>query len=353
MKRTIFILSILAALAACSSDDGRSDEATPVVLQLQSRTPIETRADITLRQGDRFLVGDQIGLYGYCDTWNTSGTNYQNASLTLTLGSSTYYNTGRYWPGNTEKVSFIGYYPQGGTGITTTGSITAAALPTIGFTMQPITANQVDLLVSDCQSLPLNETTNRDGIIPLTFYHALSQIRFYVLLDLEPGSQWHTVNSKGEMRVDVALSGIYTTGTLTLSTTPSATLGGHTWGAIATPGTSTATAIHWMSVDAATLTTFNPNNYVIQDADKMLLLPYTYAAGSLPTMTLTLTDTSASSPITPSTYTATLIANSDSDADGTDDELKWRAGYIYNYYFVLRPGIWGYFLNPHLEAEQW
>ena len=286
-----------------------------------------------------------------------------NESLTVSDNRLSY-DIERYWPADADPVNFLAYYPRdsyevlGGPRIIL-GDLGTDGIPTsLTYTMPDNASDQIDLLVSDYTSL--TEANAVNGTVPLVFHHMLSQIRFYVLLDFDhDGAWWDTGNNQPiSFKVDVTLSNINTKGTLNISTTSTANeWGGHTWGSPETKGTSTATNIanndSYFAVDYNTfdLSTFNADDYPLADAAKMLVLPGTYGSSDAPKMTVSISDTD--NKVTAVNLSADLVPYTSGGT--TINEITWKPGYIYNYYFkiILGKTVWGYFLNPTLEAEQW
>ena len=347
------------ALAACSGDSEPTVDSalTPIRFAASIDEAKMTRADGSLIEGNGFSSGS-IGVYAFSTSGllTANGTsNMNNEPLSLN-NTSLNYVTGRYWP--SDEVSVFAYYPYNATGLTINGS---GNLPTsFTFNMQQSSGSQIDLLVSKYTTATLSRAANGSqsplyGTVPLVFHHALSQIRFYVLLDIaKDGIWWDTSgNQPISFQADITLSGLYTSGTLNISTSPSSNeWGGHSWDSQSGSGSSVANNVSWTPVVAKTFnsSTFNPNDYTIGNAEKMLMIPATYT--TLPTMTIVIHDTrtgiAEGDRNGAATLSTTLVANDSGN-------LTWKPGYIYNYFFVIELGktVKGYFLNPLLEAEQW
>ena len=94
----------------------------------------------------------------------------------------------KYWPNQqNDKVTFWGYYPHGGTGITVGGSNATAGLPVFSFEVQPYSKDQVDFMFSNIVTNEMHVTSERTTAtnyrVALTFRHALSKIVLKVVDD--------------------------------------------------------------------------------------------------------------------------------------------------------------------------
>lgn len=365
----------LAALSACTGDPEPTAEGTVVPIGFTASVSeagiAQTRAGSSFVEGTAFGDGATVGVFassssgllarGNSGYEASTANNLSNAPLSVS-GNTLNYATERYWP--TDEVTFFGYYPrvdlsdQGAPGNPWITYDNQAPPSTITYTMPASAAEQVDLLVSEVTKTTLSQTgrgiTPLNGVVPLVFHHALSQIRFYVLIDAdEDGIWWDADNNKAiDFVVRIDLSGVYASGTLTIGSDASSNeWGGHSWGGQNGSATSYADNATWTAVNAKTFNqaSFRPDDYGITDAEKMLVIPATYT--TLPTMTVSVRDDRSiddSQKNGTASLSTSLTAN-----DGAS--LTWKAGYIYNYFFVIELGktVKGYFLDPKKKAEQW
>ena len=234
MKRSnhIYIIRYLAALlagvalAGCGKtvlEDNGEDVWNPLLGELPVRIRTSVNAPETKATGTSFDNNDQIGIFGFYHngsgstdaSWEaetTAGTNIpdymynQMMRYNVPSGSTTGawdYSPIKYWPNETgsgansahiDKLSFWGYYPYGGSGIsfrnhglTTAYANTSTGLPDIFF---EVTDGSVDLMTSDLRSNLYKGMAKESGSdqygkltngeVDLTFHHALSKVAFEV-----------------------------------------------------------------------------------------------------------------------------------------------------------------------------
>lgn len=116
---------------------------------------------------------DEFGVltYVYTGSWSESllPDYMYNVEVTKESGWSTEY----FWPGGSYKVKFFAYAPYKGQGIALSDK-TSAGTPTIAYTVPAAVAEQKDLLAAVSDEM----SGSTDKAAPLTFYHALTAVRF-------------------------------------------------------------------------------------------------------------------------------------------------------------------------------
>ncbi len=225
MKRTnyIYILRYLATLLVgvvmlgCGKTPAPEDDGEDVWNPLTGDTPVRIRTSVTVPEtkvtGTTFDNGDQIGIFGFYHngsgstdgSWaaetsaDTNVPDYMYNQL-MVYNSSTEawdYTPIKYWPNehgssatsaHIDKLSFWGYYPYGGSGISfrahgtsTTYTNATAGLPDVYFVANGYT----DLMTSDLRSdlykgmdkgVSDHYGSVTDGEVDLNFTHRLSLI---------------------------------------------------------------------------------------------------------------------------------------------------------------------------------
>lgn len=214
------------ALSSCSKGDSEPEYQKPVEFRGYTARSV-TKAGASFVTGAELPKDQPFGVYAY--NTGTSET-FEPASIAtygkfMTNVPVTYNGNGadvptnypyvyRYWPNDevNNKLAFFAYYPHGtGYGITQTG------FADFTFTVQSLPENQVDFMISDVVPGKVYSNTNPTGVVPLSFYHMLTQIRFKGKTDAPSGV---TVKIK-----ELKLIGVKGTGVLK----PSVTATGSTW----------------------------------------------------------------------------------------------------------------------------
>lgn len=219
-----------------------------------------------------------IGIYAYYTessnfVWENRSPNFMNNQLIRRIGGSAwiYYPT-RYWPvGQEDRLSFFAYAPHNSALAQTDGSIlldTTTSSPSLIVTIPSKQKNQADVLVS---SPMLNKhLTNVDnGLLPLSFSHALSSIDFQAQ---------STTGSVQIFSIKVYYtSGVKRTGKVSLST--GSWIGGTLQGSYpSVDGTSEAkkdTILGTATTVGSTVTNLT------SASDHLLLIPQTLNAGDI------------------------------------------------------------------------
>lgn len=155
-----------------------------------------------------------VSAYSYTDSWSESKTpNYfYNVTASKSGGNYTLSST-YYYPGASYKMKFFAYAPKDN-GNYVLSANTQTGSPTISVTIPGNVDDQKDLLVAKTDELDGNTNT----VVPLTFSHALTAIRFVCGDDMQGG----TVKS-------VSLKNVYSKGTYNMET--------ESWSSVNTPAT--------------------------------------------------------------------------------------------------------------------
>ncbi|EXY10309.1 hypothetical protein M104_1132 [Bacteroides fragilis str. 1007-1-F  len=162
------------------------------------------------------IMYDSFGVsaYSYTDSWSESKTpNYFYNATASKSGSGYKLSSTYYWPGASYKMKFFAYAPKDNRNYVLSAS-TQAGSPTISVTIPSNVDDQKDLLVAKTDELDGNTNT----VVPLTFSHALTAIRFVCGDDMQGG----TVKS-------VSLKNVYSKGTYNMET--------ESWSSVNTPAT--------------------------------------------------------------------------------------------------------------------
>lgn len=256
-----------AALVSCEKDpEGGEDVWNPLTGDTPVRIRTSVTAPVTKVTGTAFDNGDQIGIFGFYhngsgntdgswDAETSAGTNIPdymfNQRMTYNGSTSVWdYSPTKYWPNENktdgngatsahiDKLSFWGYYPYGGSGISfrAHGTSTAytnatAGLPDVYFTQSTTPASQVDFMTSDTK-LNLYKGMDKgvsdhygnltDGEVDLTFHHRLTRTNFEVKKEVtgEASLIDYTVTI-----TSITLTNLYETATYTPETGWSAVTG--------------------------------------------------------------------------------------------------------------------------------
>ena len=206
MKRLAAVL--LLGLVALSCSKGSATEEVEYKKELSfsgytarsvtkaSGTEPGTKANGSFVSGSALPSGTAFGVYAY-NTGSatfTAGNTYPvfmgNVPVTYdgvssTAPSSYSYSPLRYWPNeeDSNKLTFFAYYPHNGAGFTPAG------FGSFVFTVQDSPENQVDLMLSDVVANKTYHNTNSSaGVINLSFYHMLTQVRFKGITNLPAGA---------------------------------------------------------------------------------------------------------------------------------------------------------------------
>lgn len=186
-RLSIFLITII--VIGCSTGDEASEQIA------ERRDPIEftTSAIIASRAGGtyinttEFTTGSQIGVFGYYtgqSVWSTSATpNFMfNECIDKVSDGLWSYAPIKYWPNQTnDKVTFYGYYPYSGMGITLASTNTSPGLPALTFEVQELSENHVDFMLSELEEDEMHITsspsqTSVNYKVVLKFHHTLSKI---------------------------------------------------------------------------------------------------------------------------------------------------------------------------------
>lgn len=197
-----------------AATDTRTDVAS-----LSDNTP-GTRANSTFIVGNAFHLSDGIGVFGYYTAQAAFGDgtahlpNFMYDQLVTKQDEDTWtYAPLKYWPnGQDDKVTFYGYYPYGGTGITLVTDNDTPGLPRFDFAVQPYSHNEVDFMVSDVNAdgmhITAERTTTVTSRVQLLFHHALSKVIVKVVDE-----------ENNPLPFTATLTGLYAEGTCQSTTT--------------------------------------------------------------------------------------------------------------------------------------
>ncbi len=290
MKKLLILAASAALLmTACNKVEDYTNTALDenIPIGFSNYTPRSiTKAGASYVDATVLPEGSKFVVYGYAEdnsqTWqNTTAPAFMNGvTVTFDAASSTAttnYSPVRYWPsGNTpDWLSFYGYYPAGGAGITPT---VTAGLGTYAFEAQATPKEMVDFMVTDLAkdyiygtAAGTNPNIAVNGEVPLTFHHMLTKVQFV----------FQTSNTDANTKVTVNSAKLYNINTKS-TLTPGETFAAHTWAAATTPATynitinKVAANVQLTNATAGTPITYNP--MTVDKEDIFLMVPQSLLA---------------------------------------------------------------------------
>lgn len=160
-----------------------TNSITETVLDKQAeRSQIETRATPIVTGNMYNSFG--VSAYVYAGSWDGSqAPNYMYNIPFAKSGAAWVPNSAYYWPGSGYNIRFFAYAPHNAANVTLS-SPTSTGMPSITYTVPPSAENQNDLLVASSGE----QSGNHNSDFPLTFYHALTAIRFVTGADVRGGT---------------------------------------------------------------------------------------------------------------------------------------------------------------------
>lgn len=181
MKKKLF-LGLLAAAAvsftACQKDEVISEMPQDEAIGFGTYVgrDAQTKASVI----DETALGTQgLGVFAYytgtSDYASTTKPEFMYNEKVYVEGGNWKYDNIKYWPGNSEQVSFFAYAPYvraKDAKITALPAADVAGDPTIGFTVPATVSEQIDLLYAT----PVTDVYQ--DLVTLNFNHALSRIGF-------------------------------------------------------------------------------------------------------------------------------------------------------------------------------
>lgn len=163
----------------------------------------------------------------------------------------------KIWTGNEASLQFYAVYPfveSSNPNVKLTQTV-AGELPCIDFTTPTDIANQIDLMTASTQNINHTNTGGGEHVVPLTFYHSLTAIRFGVGSNLSWGK---TIKS-------VEFQGVYSKGRYDIKT--------KTW-------SNQSTAQNYKLDNIGVSTSAALNNVILKDGNTFLMVPQTLPAGA-------------------------------------------------------------------------
>lgn len=269
-KYTCYITLILAlALTACSSDDGDVAAVTD-----NDYITIETNlcGNLEVTRGTKIDAISGVSNL-YLTGWHYTSGNFGSTSPSsfffnqgVTVNSSGVASTNYSWPGGSNLLGFFAYGPQSVTSNGLSLSTNASTNGALKFKyVVPAYSNQEDLVAGTTMGV----ADNKKGSISMVLRHTLTAVQF------QCGS-----GSKQVAWTSISISGVYGTGTYTMSqTTSSSSVMPGAWSGQTTTATYTATAT----------TTTGTNGVALCGtvASPFILLPQTLPTGAKVTVTFT------------------------------------------------------------------
>lgn len=264
--------ALMLLAAGCERIDVTGTAGEPVPMLFSTYSPRTTKADdsYTIPGQTTLPVNSSFGVFafyheGVIDSgtpavWSDASPNYPDFMFDQEVeytGSDTYtYSPIRYWPTNIENtISFWAYYPyvayrpDNSRALKLYNSLGGAydasstGLPaSLSFTVQADAANQQDLMFDTFASTDKTylNCAPTPGVVPLTFRHALSLVRF----SFGPLPEGVTITV-----TDMTINNLYMSGSLT-DLTP-ATEGAYAWTVTGDRGSATCSETNLSSYTAA------------------------------------------------------------------------------------------------------
>ena len=347
----------------------QKEQSRPVSFATYVSQPQATRADSALMAVNEIPVGKSIGVYAYYhddSTWaeddatapkNTVPNFMCNQKVTNDgNGQAFTYSPIKYWPNEeTDKVSFIAYYPYSHSGEeqTATGVSSflhnlgnavpyGSGLPVFRFSVKDDVKRQVDFMISDLiPDLPQSRATdpnpgNEFNNLTITdrvrfnFKHALSKVEFRIVVDeaVRKSLAYFTLNS-------ITITNIYNEALLTTSYTPATP-----------PDIDEATTLTWSDYRNS-----HKTDYDCKTTEAYLLMPQTLRNDARLTVTYDLTFKSdgttytydgSGNPVATEEYSygnrTTTVQLNTLKLSGTSTPITaWEPNHHYVYYLVIRP----------------
>lgn len=282
-------------LSSCSKGDSEPDYQKPMEFSGYTARS-KTKANGSFVNATELPANQAFGVYVYNTGESTAfePANIGDYSVFMSDVKVTYTGNGasnpekytyspmRYWPNSktSNRLTFFAYYPHGGAGITKTG------FDDFGFTVQDDPANQVDFMLSDVVPNQMYDATNATtGVVNMSFYHMLTQIRFKGISDAPSGV---AIKVTSLSVVDVINSG---------TLTPDATATASTWAV----GTTTATYdLTLKDIDLPNKTVDPSAEAVViaEDNQTLLMVPQTLSEDAMVEIEYTITTTKPARVIT-------------------------------------------------------
>ena len=247
-KAFIFAAAAALVLAACSKNEiieTINKVPEEVAIGFSNYTPnAVTKANDTytgttlLKNGGKFAVMSYSTANGTAWASDAIGTNFMDkVAVTWTTNdtpANNSYSPTRYWPSGDSPawLTFWAYYPvneasggvadntaAGNNGIVYTSPTGSNGIGSFNFTVANTAADMVDFMVTDLAkdyvygtAVGTNPNVAVDGVVPLTFHHALTKVQFVFQTDNADANTTITINS-------ATLKNIVKKGTLTVQET--------------------------------------------------------------------------------------------------------------------------------------
>ncbi len=212
------------------------------------------------------------------------------------------------WTSDEASLQFYAVYPfveSSNPNVKLTQTV-AGELPCIDFTTPTDIANQIDLMTASTQNINHTNTGGGEHVVPLTFYHSLTAIRFGVGSNL---SWAKTIKS-------VEFQGVYSKGRYDIKT--------KTW-------SNQSTAQNYKLDNIGVSTSAAVNNVILKDGNTFLMVPQTLPTGAK--IVVTFSDNTS--------VTAKI------------EGKKWKPGTTKTYMITEKNSNWNYIIqttNPTAAA---
>lgn len=193
-KHVCLVMATLA-IAGCSQNEiiGTAPDNTHPAIGFDVYTGVQTKG--TEMTSTSMQTGG-FGILAFKTTtsgWESEGSSatpgfmYNEQATYNSDGSSWTYTNTRFWPTNSDKLTFFAYAPytkQENTPKIALSLQTATGAPEITFTQADAAADLVDLVVAEAKDQTYETNTSVNGQVKFTFSHVLTKINIKAKVDV-------------------------------------------------------------------------------------------------------------------------------------------------------------------------
>ena len=176
MKKTILFASVALLMAACSQEEGPSENRQMISFSTQVEQPSEndpgkTRGSIVSSAALLPSFGVSAQVYGATEGYATQGLGNYFYNLECQKDKA----TSQIWPEKSKKMSFFAYAPYDCAGLTISAKGTTG-VPTYTYTVPENILNQEDFMTAQAVDISCASPTT----VTLPFKHRMTDIRFSI-----------------------------------------------------------------------------------------------------------------------------------------------------------------------------
>lgn len=160
----------IAPISFCSDVNGMEWQTGALRTGTQGKASQSSRGVLVSTSTMHSRLGCWASMYSATETWNEQSpiNLMNNREVTRDLS----YRSDVYWPGAWQKVRFFAYAPYGNSGLSFLEN--RSGYPAFEYTAPLDVAAQEDILVASTEEYP----GDFNQVVPLTFKHAMTAIRF-------------------------------------------------------------------------------------------------------------------------------------------------------------------------------